>query len=313
MRGSASSDMTLNIIGLINFPLLKGLIFTLLYAADRWIGSRSSSWARLLVFPMAFTAMDWLMSLSPFINSTGSLAYSQFDNLALMQILSVTGMWGITFLIMWGATTANALWEHDFEWRKVSSKLAIFAAVITVVMLFGSARLAFYPPAVQTVQAATVTIDDMVTTRANNSIPVNFNQATDAQRDAIRPFLAPTIDQALARSEMALRGGAKIVTWQEGAGTILEEDKQITLARVAALAKKYQAYIQVSLGVLTRSHEQHFVRNQSILVDDTGAVRWTYDKNLPGLPDRTLCFHRRAGSAAAQRHPLWTTEHRHLQ
>ncbi|MGA2505089.1 MAG: nitrilase-related carbon-nitrogen hydrolase [Anaerolineales bacterium] len=290
LRGFLSSDMTLNIIGLINFPLLKGLIFTLPYAADRLIGSRPASMTRLLVFPLAFTSVDWLMSLSAFINSTGSPAYSQYDNLALMQILSITGMWGITFLIMWCATTANALWEHAFEWRTVRLTLGTFAVVLLAVLLFGNARLAFSAPASQTVEAGTITVDSAISSMANSSITGNFNHATDAQRLAVRPKLALTINQLLARTEVELRGGAKLVTWQEGAGTVLEEDKQIVLNQVAVLAKQYDAYIQVSLGVITRRQEQHFIRNQSILVDNMGTVRWTYDKTYLVYPNEHYVF-----------------------
>ena len=59
------------------------------------------------------------MTMLPATNSTGSTVYSQYDSLALMQILSVTGMWGVAFLIGWGASTVNALWDRGFDWRPV--------------------------------------------------------------------------------------------------------------------------------------------------------------------------------------------------
>ncbi len=98
LRGSGTSDIAVYVLGIITFPIIRGLMYTLPYAADRLIGSRLNSWARVLVFPLAFASVDWLMSLSKIINSTGSPAYSQYDSLALIQILSITGMWGITFL-----------------------------------------------------------------------------------------------------------------------------------------------------------------------------------------------------------------------
>jgi apolipoprotein N-acyltransferase len=284
LRGSDNSSLSLYILGVVIFPLTRGLLYTLPYAADRLIGSRLTSWARLLVFPLAFTTVDWMMSLSRIINSTGSPAYSQYDNLALMQILSITGMWGVTFLIMWCAATVNALWEHNFDWQPVRGKLGAFVGVLVAVLLFGSIRLNFSAPSSQTVQTATITLDSAISSAATSSIDLTFDQSTDAQRAAIRPKIQTTVDQLLSRTETALRGGAKIVGWQEGSATVLEEDKQQTLDRVAALAKKYDAYIQVSLGVLTRSKAQHFVLNQSILVDNTGAVRWTYEKTYPVVP-----------------------------
>jgi apolipoprotein N-acyltransferase len=284
LRGPASGDPALIIVTIFLLPLIRGLMYTLPYAADRLIGPRLSSWARLFVFPLAFTVVDWLMSLSPKITSTGSPAYSQFDNLALLQILSVTGMWGVTFLIMWGASAANAVWEHLEDWRPVRPQAITFAAVMLAVLLFGSARLAFAPPASHTVQAAAITLDSAISAEANSSIDMQFNQSTDAQRAAARPKFKATVDQLLARTETALRGGAKLVAWQEGSALVLEEDKQATLDRVAGLARQYGAMIQVSLALLTRTESQLFVRNQSILVDDTGAVLWTYDKTYPVFP-----------------------------
>jgi hypothetical protein len=91
-RGAESGSIQLLIVGIVVFPLIRGLMYTLPYAADRWIGARLGPWARVLVFPLAFTAVDWVMSLGKIVNSTGSPAYSQYSNLALLQILSITGM-----------------------------------------------------------------------------------------------------------------------------------------------------------------------------------------------------------------------------
>lgn len=285
LRGSDSSSAAITVFGIIVFPLIRGLMYTLPYAADRTLGARLGSGARVLVFPLAFTSVDWLMSLGKIINSTGSPAYSQYDNLVLMQILSITGMWGLTFLVMWFASTANALWEHGFDWRPVRGRLGIFTTVLLVVFLFGSARLNFFAPDFPSVEAATITVDNSIFQHVASGIDwVTFNQSTDAERAAARPQFEASVDQMLARTETALRGGAKIVAWQEGAATVLEEDTQATLGRVAALAREYDAYLQVSFAVVTRSTTQYFIRNQSILIDENGNIRWTYDKSYPVYP-----------------------------
>jgi apolipoprotein N-acyltransferase len=282
-RGSGSSSIVLYILGILSL-LVRDVMYTLPYAADRLIGPRLPSWARLFVFPLAFTTVDWLISLSKIMTSSGSPAYSQYDNLPLLQILSITGMWGVTFLIMWGAATINAAWEHLADWRGGRAKVITYAAVLLAIILCGSGRLAFTPPPSQTVQAATITLDNAVTAEANSFIDVKFNQSTDAERAAARPKFEATVDQLLGRTETALSGGARIVGWQEGAAIVLEEDEPQVLARVAALAKQYDAYIQISLALLTRSQSQFFVRNQSILVDNTGAILWTYDKTYLVFP-----------------------------
>ena len=280
--GMLGGNMQLNIALLLLIPLFRGMMYTMPYRADRLIGSRLGAWERLFIFPLAYTAVEWVMSLLPPITAAGSLAYSQYDNLALMQIVSITGMWGLTFLIAWFASTVNILWEHHFDWRPVRSMVGLFVGVMLAAFLFGSVRLSFATPSSQTVEAATITLDNAIYKEANDAIDwMTFYQSTDQERAAVRPKFQAAIDQMLTRTEIALRGGAKIVGWQEEAALVLEEDKSSVLDRVSALAKQYDAYLQVSLAVFTRAEKLPYVRNQSILIDPAGKVVWTYDKTRP--------------------------------
>ena len=108
---------------------------------------------------------------------------------------------------------------------------------------------------------------------------MKFNRSTDAERLAIRPKLQATLDRMLERTETALRGGAKIVSWQEEAAWLLAEDRQSALDRASALAKQYDAYLQISLGLFTRTDTLPYLIDQSILIDNSGRVVWSYDKS----------------------------------
>ena len=137
-------------------------------------------------------------------------------------------------------------------------------------------------PASQSVEAATITIDSKTVQDDTGSIDwAIFNRYTDAERAALRPKLAATVDQMLARSQNALRGGAQIVAWQESSAWVLEEDKPAVLGQAAALAKRYNAYLQISLEVFTHNPSLPYLRDQSILIDPSGQVLWTYDKTHP--------------------------------
>jgi apolipoprotein N-acyltransferase len=286
LRGGGSGNIYVDLIGVSIFAVFRGLVSTLPYAADRLIGARLAAAARVFVFPLAFTTVDWLMTLLPAVNSTESPVYSQYDSLALMQILSVTGMWGIVFLIGWCAATVNALWEKGFDVRPVRGIVSSFLAVLIAVCLFGGIRLSFAPPSAATVVAATVTIDRAVHDAAL-APPfdwVTFNRSSDAERRALRPRFEATADQMLERSETALRAGAKLVGWQETGALILEEDVDGLLDRASALAKRYGADLQVSLGVFTRSETMPYFLNRSILIDSAGSIAWSYAKAYPVFP-----------------------------
>jgi apolipoprotein N-acyltransferase len=274
--------------GLVAAAIHGGLLM-LAYAADRLIGPRLDTWPRLFVFPTAFVAVDWLPSLFNATGTFGSPAYSQYGDLALMQLASVTGIWGVTFLIGWFASTVNAAWERGFHWSEARGPVAAFGLVVAAVVAFGIVRLGTSTPATSTVPVAAVTADQALVDAATADIDLaTFYASTDEQRAAARPRLAATVDSMLTRTEAALRSGARIVAWQEDAIWVLEEDRQAAIDLVAGLAKRYDAYVQMTAGVLTRAPGLPYLRNQAILLDPSGAVAWTYDKTHPVFPGEWL-------------------------
>ncbi|MFI9598061.1 hypothetical protein [Nonomuraea sp. NPDC052265] len=84
-----------------------------------------------------------LANVSPVGNILSSLAATQHDNLPLLQLVSVTGGYGVSFLIASFAAVCNHLWQDGLTWRRV----APFGAVLTLVLVGGSMRLALSAPA----------------------------------------------------------------------------------------------------------------------------------------------------------------------
>jgi apolipoprotein N-acyltransferase len=62
-----------------------GLILSLAYFIDRLIAPRLTGLPRPLVFPLALTSIDWLMTFSPFY-TYGSFAYTQHGVLPIMHL-----------------------------------------------------------------------------------------------------------------------------------------------------------------------------------------------------------------------------------
>ena len=272
------------LLGLTFLPLVRAVRFTLPYVTDRLLGARLGTWPRMLLFPAAFVASDWLMGLLHLTGTFGSPAYSQYGVLPLMQLVSVTGMYGLTFLVMWFASAVNAMWEHGFQWRATRLPLAVFGAVLAVVFAFGFARLSLAAPTSPTVKAATITISPAVFNQANDGLDLmTFNRATSQQRAAWRPRFNATVDQMLGRTQTALSQGAKLVVWQEQSALVLPGDRQNAISRAAALARSNGAYLEIWLGVLTQTQSLPYFANQAILISPAGSVVWAYDKTYPVL------------------------------
>ena len=278
MRGISGHGVDL-LLGLTFFPLVRAFRFTLPYVTDRLVSPRLGTWPRMLVFPAAFVASDWLMGLIHLTGTFGSPAYSQYGVLPLMQLVSVTGMYGLTFLVIWFASAVNAMWEHGFQWRATRLPLGVFASALAVVLAFGFARLSLAAPTSPTVKAAAITISPSVFNQANNDLDLlTFNRATSQQRAAWRPRFTATVDQMLARTQTALSQGAKIVVWQEQSALVLPADRQNAISRAAALVRSHGAYLEIWLGVLTQSQSLPYFLNQAILISPAGTVVWTYNK-----------------------------------
>ena len=261
--------------------LFKAFLWTLPYAIDRLLMKRLAGWTRSLVFPCAFISIDWGLAMLR-VSSFGSPAYSQDGYLLLLQILSITGMWGITFLIMWCAAIVNGWWENCFHFRPVRGMAITFGVILGAALLYGGIRLARPEPASKNLQTALITVDNSLVAKIYPTIDwAKIGQSSNAVRAALQPTLSPTVEQMLARSESALRSGAKIVAWQESSGWVLEENKPNLIGQVAGLAKQYGAYLQISLEVITHASTMQVLRNQSILIDPSGQVLWTYDKIHP--------------------------------
>ena len=282
--------------GLTLFPLYRAVRFTLPYVTDRLLGARLGTWPRMLLFPASFVASDWLMGLIHLTGTIGSPAYSQYGVLPLMQLVSVTGMYGLTFLVIWFASAVNAVWENGFRWRATRLPLAVFGSVLAAVFAFGFARLSLAAPTSPTVKAATITLSPAVYNQANDGLAwATFNRATSAQRAAWRPRFTATVDQMLARTQTALSQGAKLVVWQEESALVLPGDRQNAISRAAALARSHGAYLEIWLGVFTRSQSLPYFLNQAILISPAGSVVWTYEKTYPVVPDESAYTVRGSG------------------
>lgn len=83
----------------IVFTLLLPLIFALTVIAARKIVLKSNHWISAGAFPILFTAVEYALFIFSRDGTAGSIAYTQSNYLPVIQIASVTGILGITFLI----------------------------------------------------------------------------------------------------------------------------------------------------------------------------------------------------------------------
>lgn len=259
--------------------IVYGIVGTLGYAVDRLLTPRLPSAVRSLVFPVALTTVDLTMALVGPITNWGSPAYSQFGNLALMQIVSVSGMWGLTFLIGWGASAVNATWEQGFEWPALKRYVGSFTAVLIAALLFGGIRLAYFAPTSPTVRVAALAPSEAQLSSIFD-LP-NKNFTTEAAREAGRTRFMPVVEDLFTRTEQEAKSGAKIIFWSEGASMLLKEDEAAVIERGRILARQEHIYLQLGLMIILNTDHFPFMENRAIMIDPSGHVIWDYAKAHP--------------------------------
>jgi apolipoprotein N-acyltransferase len=263
-------------------PLLAGVIlaysvlFSLPFVLDRALAGRLPGPLRTLVYPLAAVTLDYFLLHTPFY-TYGSPAYTQYGDLPLMQLLSLTGMWGLTFLISWLAPAVNEVWERGTSWPVLRYSLLPFALVLAAVLVYGSARLTFMPYA-PVVRVAALTPDRLLW----RYLPVHdIAQSSPAERAALRTEMLAIVDDLLARSRGEAQAGAQVITWSETAAFILKEDEAAILEQARTVAREQGIYLQVGLMVIRQTAEFPYGENRAILFDPAGQLVWDYHKAFP--------------------------------
>jgi apolipoprotein N-acyltransferase len=254
------------------------------FAVDRWLSPRLGGIARTLVFPAAVTTIELVGTVGSPFGTAGSTAYSQYGSLPLVQVVSVTGIWGLTFLVSWLAPVVNQFWERGWSGSAVKAPVVLLVATTTAALLFGGARLAFAAPEAPTVRVAALAPDPQLSELAYSA--PDLRSSDGAERAGVRDaYFAPVLDDLFERSEREATSGAKIIAWSEAAARTLVEDQSEVVARAADLAREHGVYLQVSMIVQLPAGELApggpSNENHAVLLDPSGTVVWDYLKSKP--------------------------------
>ena len=262
------------------FLVVWGIPLVLPYIIDRLVAHKLIGLAASLVFPTAWAASEYVLSRGLYA-TWGSAAYSQYGNLALLQVLSVTGLWGITFLIGWFAAVCNWLWEEGLDSKRARAGAWLCVGTIAAVMLLGGTRMALFPPSSRTVRVASISkkklepeLSDAVSQRMSEG------KATSEDMDVIRRWATAMDDDLLSRAEREMQAGAKIVFWGETNAPVLKENEAAFVARGGDMAAKYHVYLGMALGVWNRGKTPP-LENKLVLIQPNGHVAWEYNKARP--------------------------------
>ena len=261
------------------FGMAAGLAFlqTLPYLADRLAFRRLPRAAAALVLPTGMVTINFAVTLASPYGSWGDIAYAQAGHLALLQVLSVAGLHGVTFLIYWSAAAVADVWERGPSWKGLR-----FPAVVLVgVLVTGGLRLGLSDRSAPTARVASVIADhDDVFSLLDR---IGFDLTSPAETPPeVQRLLRPHHENLLALTEQEARAGAVLVAWSEAGAVVREPEEAALVAQVAAIAERYGTY--VVMGLATYKPGEALSSNKLIAIDPSGSVMAEYLKTkvVPG-------------------------------
>ena len=264
-------------------PVFYGLLWSLPYLADRLVGARLRGFLSTLVYPLAATTIEFMNIHTNPVGMWGATGFTQYGNLPLMQLASVTGMIGITFLLGWFAAVANWAWDNRSGRAEMRRGLAVFVAVLAVVFIFGFVRLNLAPSS-ETVRVAGITAESAHTVAL--TVGERLSGAQDPAAVA-RPLFESHWDAYFAATAREARAGAQVVVWPEITGMAFESEDAPFIARAQEVARQNGVYLTVPLFIFDPGALRP-IENKLLLIDPTGAVVMEHIKYGGNIVEGTL-------------------------
>ena len=95
-----------------------------------------------LLFPAFWVVLEYAQSLSPFGGLPWILAgYSQSEYLGIIQIADITGIFGVSFVILWAGTAVVWLVKHRGNKKKACAPLLVAILLISACLAYGRISL----------------------------------------------------------------------------------------------------------------------------------------------------------------------------
>lgn len=249
------------------------------FAIDRLVFARHTGAAWTLVFPLAFVTVEFMQARFAPSATWGSLAYGQYGNLPLMQLAALVGIWGISFVVAWVASTFEWAWSLGFDSSVVRTPLIIQVATLAAIMLGGGARLMLAPSDRAVLRMATLNRP------VDLFVPGEMTRITEGRLDAAaRVRMAEKLTRLhawfLDGSRREARAGAKLIAWPEQNLLVFAKDEAAFIDRARAVAAEEHVYLAIGMGTIHLDEPLPF-ENKALVIDPDGRIIVSYLKTHP--------------------------------
>lgn len=238
--------------------IINAIIFTILLVLFRYMAFKKEHWAWSFVFASGWTAFEFITSLLSPAGTFDSIAYTQVFNLPMIQIASITGIWGITFLLMLVPVSIALSWHYRKNSKFCLKTIVIPISILILTLIFGLYRLNL------PVQGPSVKIG-----MASINMSLEELRSRGQQQEAEK-----IISRYIHCIDLLSRSGAEVILLPEKIIALnLSEQPQI-LRLLADAARNNQITLIAGLSIQDDSK----LYNSAYLFSPRGEITLKYDK-----------------------------------
>jgi apolipoprotein N-acyltransferase len=223
---------------------------------------RGGIWQAALTVPVAWVALEFLNAQRSPSGTFGNLGYTQADFLPIIQVVSIVGLWGISFCLLLVPAAAAALFSPQVHREQ---KQALFAGVLiffAVALTFGFQRLDTSVGSRMPVNVALIASDQFaaIAPRDDDAALALYQRYAD---EVIRKIHGPGLSVAVLPEKIARlsdAGTKKLDTIFLDAALTVRVNILVGVDRATATGRSNEAHLYASNGTLAATYvKQHLL------------------------------------------------------
>ena len=248
-------------VGMLILALYLSLYFGIFGAFYVYFKKAAPLW-KLFIYPSLWVGLEFMRDHLFTGFGWACLGYSQYKNLPIIQIADMTGVWGVSFLMVMvnfaikEFLSVFIIEKVKFNFKEHGKFFLIPSAVLVLVLVYGYSLLNFFVHSNQKIAVAVI----------QGNIPQDLKWQEDEESSIIAKYKALSTEAASNRPEL--------IIWPETAfpGFLNEDEEEILKLReyVKSLG------IPLLFGVVTDEEDRYY--NSAVLFNSQGALAGRYDK-----------------------------------
>ena len=251
------SHTKIGMSGFAQGAVIQAIAHTILLMVFRYFAIKFKHWSAVFVFAFGWISYEFIVSLFSIHGTDGCIAYTQMPNLPIIQIAAITGIWGISFLLIFVPSSIAFMWHY----QQNKNLMIITSSILALVLGFGAYQI-FMPTSETKIKVGLAAVQ----LSRSESAAVFTNDNQNVVESVIRRYEACI--KSLAEQ------GAKVVLLPEEVAHLQENNMERVIEQFSLAAQSNKVYLIVGLN--TKEHDK-FYNSAYVFLPDSKMV-FRYDK-----------------------------------